>query len=206
MGVAGIDKLSKTCYTLPYFKEESMKITEPKFSLVPQFTRTSSYRIDLAWKQLEFWLDHQEKDYGVELEPDFQRAHVWDKKRQIAYVEFCLRGGKSSKEIYFNCPAYGHNHIKGKSLMPDTVVLVDGLQRLTAVRKFMNNEIKAFGYFFKDFTDHMDMMDARFSVNVNDLDTRAEVLQWYIDLNAGGVAHTDEDIEKVRVLLKKEKK
>ncbi len=183
-----------------------MKLAQPLFKLIPRFTRTSSYRIDLPWSQLEFWLDHQQRDYGLELEPDFRRYHDWDKKRQIAYVEFCLRGGKSSKEIYFNCPAYGHNHKKGSSPLADTVVLVDGLQRLTAVRKFMNNEIKAFGHYFKDFTDHMDMLDARFSVNVNDLGTKAEVLQWYIDLNAGGVAHTDEEIEKVKALLKKEKK
>ena len=183
-----------------------MKLDQPQFKLIPQFTRTSSYRIDLAWMQLDFWLDNQQKDYGLELEPDFQRAHVWDKKKQIAYVEFCLRGGKSSKEIYFNSPAYGKSHRKGTAPLPDTILLVDGLQRLTAVSKFMHNEIKVFGYFFKDFTDRMDMMDARFSVNVNDLETRAEVLQWYLDINAGGVAHTNDEIEKVRALLKKEKR
>lgn len=182
-----------------------MKLAEPLFKNIPQFTRTASYHVDIPWTYLENWLTSQEKDYGLELEPDFQRAHVWQKKRQTAFVEFVLRGGKSSQDIYFNCPAYGNNHQKGLAALPDTMVLVDGLQRLTAVRAFMNNKIKAFGFYHKEFKDELNWARIRFSVNVNDLGSRAEVLQWYIDLNAGGVAHTDEEIEKVKALLKKEK-
>jgi hypothetical protein len=39
---------------------------------------------------------------------------------------------------------------------------------------------------------------------VNELKTRREVLQWYLDLNAGGVVHTTKEIERVRELLAKE--
>jgi len=31
---------------------------------------------------------------GLNLDPDFQRAHVWTEDKQIAFVEFCLRGGQ----------------------------------------------------------------------------------------------------------------
>lgn len=178
-----------------------MKLTEPKFSLIPKFTKTSRYHCDIPWTSLESTLAGYAKDYGLELEPDFQRAHVWDAKKQSAYVEFCLRGGKSSKEIYWNSPAFGRNEKKS----PEAIVLVDGLQRLTAVRKFMNNEIKVCGYRFNEYTDKFSWAENSFSFNINDLDTRAEVLQWYLDLNAGGVAHTDDEIAKVRALLKKEK-
>jgi len=41
-------------------------------------------------------------------------------------------------------------------------------------------------------------------INVNDLQTRAEVLQWYIDFNSGGVVHTAEEIARVKALLEKE--
>jgi len=39
---------------------------------------------------------------------------------------------------------------------------------------------------------------------MNDLKTRAEVLQWYIEFNAGGTPHTEAEINRVRELLKKE--
>ena len=48
--------------------------------------------------------------------------------------------------------------------------------------------------------------DANFVFITNDLETRAEVLQWYIDHKAGGIAHTDEEINKVKILLENEKK
>ncbi len=41
------------------------------------------------------------------------------------------------------------------------------------------------------------------SFQVNDLLTREEVLQWYIDLNTGGTDHTDEEINRVKEMLKK---
>jgi len=34
--------------------------------------------------------------------------------------------------------------------------------------------------------------------------TRAEVLTWYLQINAGGVVHSDEEIERVKELLKEE--
>lgn len=32
-----------------------------------------------------------------------------------------------------------------------------------------------------------------------------EVLQWYIDLNAGGIAHSEEEIARVRIILRLER-
>ncbi len=38
-------------------------------------------------------------------------------------------------------------------------------------------------------------------LNVNDLKTEREVLQWYVDMNAGGTPHTSDEIEKVRKMI-----
>ena len=38
-------------------------------------------------------------------------------------------------------------------------------------------------------------------LNVNDLKTEKEVLQWYVDMNVGGTPHTDEEIEKVKKMI-----
>ena len=153
----------------------------------------------MSWPHLEMNLNMlKESVRAFEINPDFQRGHVWDDNKQRAYVEFVLRGGKSSKSIYWNCDGWpsGDN---------GTMVLVDGLQRLTAVRKFMNDELKIFGgNKISDYDDKIDIMKARFRFHVNNLETRAEVLQWYLDINTGGVVHTGKEIEKVKKLLEKE--
>lgn len=174
-----------------------------KFSDIKPFTRDANYRVDVPWNHIEQWLKNQDDGEITKLEtdPDFQRAHVWDEEKQVNYVEYRLRNGMSAREIYWNCPNY-----QNPSRNKDTVimVLVDGKQRLEAVRKFMRGELKVFGHYFHEFEDKPDYLSASFRMCVNDLETRAEVLQWYLDLNDGGVAHTKDELDKVRELLKAE--
>lgn len=165
------------------------------FKDIPKFMHNGDYRVSQSWKYLEnFLAENPEAD----LDPDFQRGHVWTPKKQVEYVEFILRGGKSSKDIYFNHPGWMTGY-QGQ------MVLVDGKQRMEAVRAFMRNEIKAFSSFYSEFTDNLGF-NTEFIVNINSLQTKEEVLQWYLDLNSGGVVHTDDELDKVRKMLKKEQR
>lgn len=38
-------------------------------------------------------------------------------------------------------------------------------------------------------------------LNVNDLKTKREVLQWYVQMNNGGTPHSAEEIERVKKLM-----
>lgn len=170
-----------------------------KFRDIPQMIGSiGCYRVDMPWAHLEKWL-HSHKD--LELNPDFQRGHVWTEAQQASYIEFRLRGGRSGRELYFNAPGYSRGVNKG-------MVCVDGLQRLTAVRRFLSNELRVFGSFFSGYEDPgmMDFvgMNATFSVHIEELTTKAEVLRWYLEMNTGGVIHTDEEIDRVQILLDKE--
>lgn len=82
-------------------------------------------------------------------------------------------------------------------------VCVDGLQRITAAQKFIHNEIKVFGSYFDEYEDKMRLANNTLILNVNDLKSEREVLQWYIDMNAGGTPHTTEEIERVKKLINK---
>ena len=173
----------------------------PRFRDIPPFTCTATYRIDVGWDYLKSHMEHADQTVngGLQTDAAFQRAHVWTAQQQIRYVEFVLCGGLTGKDLYWNCPKFTTGSREGP------YVLVDGKQRLTAVLRFLDNEIHAFGYRFSEYADRLDPMKARFSWWVNDLETHAEVLQWYLDLNRGGVVHTDEEIEKVVRLLETEK-
>lgn len=172
-----------------------------KFSDIKQFIQAGNYEVNIPLTSIERTLKRWDEDYSVNLEPDFQRGHVWTEEQQISYVEFLLRGGITSRVIYFNSPAFGSY----KNFDDETIVCVDGLQRLTACRRFINNEIKVFGYRFSEFEGSSNFMnDLRF--NVNSLETRAEVLEWYIQFNSGGTVHTKEEIDRVKKLLEEEVK
>jgi len=154
----------------------------------------ANYKVDISWNQLEFMLKEYMKNYNLNLEPDFQRSHVWSTEQQRMYVEWVLRGGMSGKTLYFNCPNWRINP-QGR------MVLVDGLQRLTAVRLFMSNKLPIFGgKFLCDFDGNPDMIVASFEFKINDLETRREVLKWYLDLNEGGTPHSVMELQMVRTM------
>lgn len=173
-----------------------MKITA--FKNVPQFIRHGSYEVDVSPESLVSTMEDFVKE-GLDLDPDFQRGHVWNDKQRIAFIEFFLRGGKTGRVIYLNNPDW---HFANEQEYHDFVI-VDGKQRLEAWRKFIHNEIKVFGSYYREYTDSIRLVNTM-KVHVNDLRTKADVLQWYIDFNSGGVVHSDKEIARVKRLLKKE--
>jgi hypothetical protein len=167
---------------------------------IPKFIQSSGYAVDVEWKRLESWLAENDKPAGtLSMDPDFQRFHVWTKDQQSAYIEFCLRGGRSGRDIYWNMPSW---HVGQGGRME----LIDGKQRIEAVRAFHRNELLVFGAPYSEFDPlTMRFFLSSFKMHVNDLRTRAEVLQWYLEMNSGGTPHTEDEINRVRGLLEKEK-
>lgn len=174
-----------------------MKLT--KFKDIPQFTRDGNYQVDMDIRRIPEWIANEQREMGLQLNPDFQRGHVWTEEQQIAWLEFFLKGGKSGNVVYFNCPSWHYNVNKGDY---NEYVCVDGLQRLTAICRFVNNEIKVFGSYFNEYEDPRVAGRYTLKINVNDLKTEKEVLQWYIDMNIGGTPHTIEEIKRVRKMLR----
>jgi hypothetical protein len=169
-----------------------------RFKDIKHFTKSAEYHTTVPWDYIEKTLARYNENGLMELDSEFQRAHVWDETRQSRYVEYILKGGKSSRDIYWNQRGWMRK-------WDGPLYLVDGKQRLQAVRKFLLGELSIFGNLtINDFSDSVPW-DASFEFHVNDLQTYGEVLQWYLDLNDGGIAHTPEELGKVRQLLEQEK-
>jgi hypothetical protein len=166
-----------------------------------RFTRSPAYRINMPWDYLKEWIETKVTKHELELSPDFQRHYVWTEAQKKSYVEYALRGGISGKELYFNCAGWMGDY-RGP------FVLVDGKQRISAALEFISNKLKIGPrlLYYDEFEDKLHSGGPEFFVNVNDLGTRAEVLQWYLDLNTGGTVHTNEELRKVERLLKAERK
>lgn len=79
-----------------------------RFRDIPQFISDGSYQVNMSWEYLIEWLDQRIKEEGLQLNPDFQRGHVWTEEQQIKFLEFILQGGKTGRTLYFNDP-YWHS-------------------------------------------------------------------------------------------------
>ena len=173
------------------------------FRDIPPFTRSSSYMVNVGLDYLSAHYARYVVHYGLDVNPDFQRNYVWTPEQKTRFIEYFLRGGTSGLDIYVNSPTF-HGGNLGPEHPESWCVLVDGKQRLDAALGFLNNEVPVFdGHYFRDFTDKPRFTQCNFRWHVNDLKTREECLQWYLDLNSGGTVHQPEELDKVRDLLAK---
>lgn len=169
---------------------------------IRQFTNGANYRVNQSWQYLIDAIEVYKYRYlGLDLDPEFQRGHVWTEEQQVAYVEFKLRGGSGANELQFNCAGW-MNDFRGP------FVLVDGKQRLNAVLKFLNGELSIFHWTGgKSEGWKASEIEGRIPYNVdfifcvNNLSTMEEVYRWYIELNSGGTPHTQAELDKVKKLI-----
>ncbi len=169
----------------------------PKLIDIPQYTLEGRDATDVPLDMLDEFVQRWTETHNWEMVPDFQRGHVWDEERQTAFVEHPPRGGQGSNLIRLNCPGW-QRHLNG------TLQTVDGLQRLTACIRFVRGEIPAFGHKIDEYEDPGQLAGYSLRIQVNDLTARADVLRWYLEINSGGIVHTEAELRRVQALLAEE--
>lgn len=165
-----------------------------KFLEIPKlYSASTMYKVDNPIETLPEWIREHQESMGLELNPDFQRGHIWNKEQQIKFIEFILAGGQTGLNLYFNHPGW-MNDFKGE------FVCVDGLQRITTIQKFIDNQIKAFGLYYNEFEG---ILPSTFSVkiNINDLKEKSDVLKWYLEINFSGTVHTEDEYTRVSEMI-----
>ena len=66
-----------------------------RFADISKFTRDGNYQVDMDIRRVPEWIENEQKEMGLQLNPNFQRGHVWTEEQQVTWLEFFLRGGKS---------------------------------------------------------------------------------------------------------------
>ena len=166
---------------------------------IPPATPDGQYRTDVPWASLAEYIRRRVEDDELELDPDFQRGHVWTEGQREAYVEHALAGGTGSHTVRLNHPGWG-------SGAREPFVLVDGRQRLEAVLRFLGGEVRAFGRRLPEYADGLAPWAPVMQFRVNTLRERAAVPRWYLEMNTGATPHAPEEIERVRALLAAEER
>jgi hypothetical protein len=164
----------------------------------------SKYEVDTHWAFIERMLESLGADYGgIDLTPDYQRGHVWEPEQQAHFIENVLRGvvASSGLVIQLNCPNFDSLAKRSRLRdLPDGVQCIDGLQRLTAVQKFMAGEVRAFGMTSAEFRgSEFDptRMTFRLRFAIYSFERKVELLDHYLALNAGGTPHPQSEISRV---------
>lgn len=173
---------------------------------VRPYLGAARYVVGVAGPRVMPFAEEHATEGGFDLDPDFQRGHVWTPDLRTAFIEHLLRGGEHGRTIVWNSPTY--DRIGGKrGDLDDTLVIVDGKQRFTALTLFLADEVRVFGgNAFSDFdADSRRLMTTttgllRMFMHVHGLQWRRDLLDLYLQLNLGAVPHSADEIARVRAL------
>lgn len=142
----------------------------------------------------------REMDAGRLIIPDYQRGRVWSPEQSALFAGFVLTGGQPP-------PIWVQEHP-----VADVEEIVDGLQRITAMRAFFDGDIPAElpngGRVFRynlDADCNGLLKGLYLTKMIVRLPRRADVLRLYLRLNRGGTVHTDAEIARVQALLEEAK-
>jgi hypothetical protein len=131
--------------------------------------------------------------------PDYQRGHEWTEEQACSFVGHALCGGPM-------LPLIVNQHDRdGIQRVPE---LLDGLQRLTAMRRWLRDEIPAKvddrTFFYRD-TDKKFRLTMSFVVQFVAL-SRLEALRFYRRFNTCGTPHSKAAIERVDGMIVEEER
>jgi len=171
---------------------------------MPRLTSDPSYRVDVSLTDLLKYVKDLVEHEHLDIDPDFQRGHVWNQEQRVRWVEYLLKSGRPhpNHPILLNHPNW-----MGSSSKYADFVLVDGKQRLTAALDYMNGKFPVFhghegndaGWFISDIPIKY-LRSNCLAFSVNTLATRREVLDWYLELNEGLVSHQPAELARVKEL------
>lgn len=151
-----------------------------------------------------------EMDRPFDLNPDYQRGPVWTEEQQSKFIGHVLAGGVQPPIYAQRYKTDKHAPQKDYWNLPEEII--DGQQRLRAIAAFMQGQIPALvyhdaewhAYWLKDMSKRENSFTVLYSrVIYIDL-SRTDRLRFYLRLNAGGVKHTEEELDRVRALLAQE--
>ena len=143
-----------------------------------------------------FTLD-QDPSRLFECVPPFQRNNdKWSTAMQVKFVENVLKGFKTTLMFYEVCPDI-------RQANRTDCMILDGLQRLTALHDFITGKFPVFGYTYDELTQQRVMRMNLVTIKLADytFSTEIEAVEFYITMNEN-ITHSPSDIQRAKDYLK----
>jgi len=176
------------------------KITKEEHSKIPVFTEEDNIRLNYYQTGMtHFWSVLYY--FGVNMNPDYQRDLVWELKDKVKLIDSIFHNVDIGKFV-FRSLEYKESYEKNEKGY--TYEIIDGKQRLTAIKEFYEDRFKYKGRTFSELNLRDKAHFDTYSISCAEVKgaTDQQIYKLFVRLNTGGKAVSEEQINKVKNLIK----
>lgn len=139
-------------------------------------------------------------DFGVDLNPSYQREHVWSLEDKVSLIDSIMKNIDIGKFVFIH-REFKESKEKGTGLFE----ILDGKQRLTALCEFFEDRFTYKGKTFSQLHpyDKNQIIDYNVSVAELHIDSEEKRIEIFIKLNTAGRVMDKDHLEKVKKMLLK---
>ena len=161
------------------------------------FTENDEIRLYFANTSIESLL-HRAYNFGIKMNPDYQRDFVWDDADKEYLIDSIFKGVDIGKFVLV--------HRTDKEWHEDSYSyeILDGKQRLNTLKEFYENRFPYKGKYFTELSnkDRYTFQEHMISVAEVKNASKKDILTAFLKLNRGGRVMDKKQIEKVEKMLK----
>ena len=138
--------------------------------------------------------------FGVDMDPEYQRGYVWDDSDREYLIDSIFQNVDIGKFVFVHLDT---REWMGRGLSYE---ILDGKQRLTALKMFYENRFAYKGKYFNDLSpmDRRAFMEHNISYADVHSASKKEIYQYFLKLNRGGRQMDKEHLKYVETLCEKE--
>jgi len=143
------------------------------------------------------------REYGIDLEPEYQRGNVWSKQQKYDLIDSIFKNIDIGKFAVIKRP-WGKN--PNVPATPKLYEMLDGKQRLTALFEYYTGRFKYRGKYFYELCHKDKGHFKHYSVSYAESSplTKEQKYRYFLKLNTTGIPVDINHIKKVRELWLKE--
>lgn len=141
--------------------------------------------------------------YGLDLDPDYQRGHVWDNDQKVNLIDSIFKHVDIGKFAVVKRP-WGPDG--NKPLTPKLYEVLDGKQRITAIIEYFLGRFPYKGKYFNElgYRDQGHFLSYSISYAESDYLTKEQKYRYFLKLNTSGTPVDPAHMKRVAGLLEKE--
>lgn len=164
---------------------------------LPQFTVKEDMRLNFFQSQLSSFsssLYH----FGVDMNPEYQRELVWELEDKQKLIHSIFNNIDIGKFVFIK-----RDYDSRKNATPHLMEILDGKQRLTAIKDFWEDRFQYNGFYYSQLHPRDQSHFDSFLISMAEVSnpTKEQIYRYFLRLNTSGKPIAQSHLDKVAGLL-----